>query len=277
MEQAIAGQQQLIADWETRRAAGEGSRLGRRPVSPDDAAAVRRARTRLEELTAAQAGADAAASAQQDGKDKPAAPVRNITDPDSRLVPVRGGGFKQGYNCQDAAADDRLMLGGYPCQDTGDALQAARIEAAAVRGAAVVTAAHAAHASDPERLRACHDRMCRDPGKDQPGHDIAACHTAMTGIGTIVYDAGYYSEQNISAEGPDRLIATGKRATMDGEARDTPASGPPPETPPPPRPTATGCAPLKAGPCTSAAPPTSKDCTPASKTASGSARSPCAA
>jgi hypothetical protein len=213
----------LIADWEARRMAGEGSRLGRRPVSPDDAATVRGARTRLAELTAA------AASAQQDGKDKPAAPVRNITDPGSRLVPVRGGGFKQGYNCQDAAADDRLMLGGYPCQDTGDALHAQRIEAIAVRGAAIVTAAHAAHASDPEQLAACHDRMCRDPGKDEPGHDTAACHAALTGIGTIVYDAGYYSEQNISAEGPDRLIATGKRRTMDSDARDSPAEGPPPE------------------------------------------------
>jgi transposase len=233
VEQAIAARQELIADWEARRAGGEGSRLGRRPVSPDDAAAVRRARARLAELAAAQAQAEAgaAASGPQDGKDKPTAPQRNITDPDSRLLPVRGGGFRQGYNCQDAAADDRLMLGGYPCQDTGDALHAQRLEAAAVRGAAVVTAAHAAHASDPERLAACHDRMCAGPGRREPGHDITACHAAMTGIGTIVFDAGYYSEQNVTAEGPgpDRLIATGKRATMDSDARDSPAEGPPPE------------------------------------------------
>ena len=67
-------------------------------------------------------------------------------------MPVRGGGFIQGYNCQDAAADDRLMLGGYACQDTGDALQAQRLAAVAEKGAAVVAAAHAAHAADPALL-----------------------------------------------------------------------------------------------------------------------------
>ena len=67
-------------------------------------------------------------------------------------MPVRGGGFIQGYNCQDAAADDRLMLGGYACQDTGDALQAQRLAAVAQKGAAVVAAAHAAHAADPAML-----------------------------------------------------------------------------------------------------------------------------
>ena len=67
-------------------------------------------------------------------------------------MPVRGGGFIQGYNCQDAAADDRLMLGGYACQDPGDALQAQRLAAVAEKGAAVVAAAHAAHAGDPALL-----------------------------------------------------------------------------------------------------------------------------
>jgi len=36
-------------------------------------------------------------------------PVHNITDPDSALMPVRGGGLKQGYNCQDVAADARRV------------------------------------------------------------------------------------------------------------------------------------------------------------------------
>ena len=173
------------------------------PAAVQDAPAVRKARERLAQL---QAAAQAATAGEGAG-DKPRQPVRNITDPDSRLMPVRGGGFKQGYNCQDAAADDRLMLGGYACQDTGDARQARQLDQVAARGAAVVAAGHAAHAGDPVLLRRCHDRLCRSKDRTDPGHDIAACHAAITGdIGTIVKDAGYYSEENISAPGPDRLI-----------------------------------------------------------------------
>ena len=231
VDKAVAAQQALIDDWAARRAAGAGSRLGRRPVDPDDAATVREARARLDELAAqASAEAEAAGSGGDPDAKAPPKPVRNVTDPDSRLVPVRGGGLKQGYNCQDAAADDRLMLGGYACQDTGDVQQAARLEAVALKGAAVVAAAHAGHAGDPQQLAACHDRLCTSPASGGPGHDIAACHATMTGgIGTIVYDAGYRSEENITAPGADRLIATGKRHAIDTQARDHPAEGPPPD------------------------------------------------
>src|SRR5580693_4043930 len=192
LEQAVAAQQAALDDWAARVAAGAGSRAGRRPRPVDDAPAVRKARGRLAELHAA---AEAATAGEGAG-DKPRQPVRNVTDPDSRLMPVRGGGFIQGYNCQDAAADDRLMLGGYACQDTGDAQQAQQLDQIAAKGAAVVAAGHA----------------------------------AMTGgIGVIVKDAGYYSEENITAPGPDRLTAIGKRRAMDTAAREDPAEGPPPE------------------------------------------------
>ena len=174
-----------------------------------------------------QARAAAEAEAGQDAAGR-GTPRRNITDPDSRLMPVRGGGFIQGYNCQDAAADDRLMLGGYACQDTGDVLQAQQLARVAEKGAAVVAAAHAAHAADPAMLAACHDRMCTLPDKHEhdPGHDIAACHHAMTsGIGVLVEDAGYHSEANLTAPGPGRLIAGGKTRDL---ARREPAQGPPP-------------------------------------------------
>jgi transposase len=225
LERLVTEQQAAVAGWEAARAAGAaGSRLGRRPADPQDTAKVRRARARLADL---QAAAEAEAAA--DGKpDAARTPRRNITDPDSRLLPVRGGGFIQGYNCQDAAADDRLMLGGYACQDTGDVLQAQRLAAVAEKGAAVVAAGHAAHAADPAALRSCHGRLCTLPGKEKhdPGHDIAACHHAMTGgIGVLVEDAGYHSEANLTAPGPDRLIADGK--TRDLASRE-PAQGPPP-------------------------------------------------
>jgi transposase len=230
VERAIAAQQALIDAWQARRAAGAGKQAGRRPVSPADAAPVRAARARLAGLQA-QAAAEAAARASggEDEMDKqPPAPRRNITDPDSRLLPVRGGGFTQGYNCQDAAADDRLMPGGYACQDTGDARQARRLAAAAEKGAAAVAAAHAAHAGDPALLTRCHGRLCTLPEQDKhrPDHDIAACHAAMTGsIGVLAEDAGYHSEANLTAPGPARLIADAKTRDL---ARREPAAGPPP-------------------------------------------------
>jgi len=223
LDQLIAGQQAAIAAWEAGRAAGAGSRLGRRPARPEDTAQVRKARARLADLQA-QAAAQAAAGTGEMAR----APQRNLTDPDSRLLPARGGGFTQGYNCQDAAADDRLMLGGYACQDTGDVLQAQRLAQVATRGAAAVAAGHASHAADPALLRACHQQLCTLPDreKNDPGHDAATCHHTMTSqIGVLVADAGYHSEANLTAPGPDRLIADSKTRDL---ARHEPASGPPP-------------------------------------------------
>ncbi len=227
VDKAAAAQQALIDDWQARRAAGAGTRIGRRPADPQDAAAVRDARARLDELVV-QAAAQAASSEEEDGTGTKAKPVRNVTDPDSRLMPVRGGGLKQGYNCQDVAADDRLMLGGFASGNAADTVHAARLEAVAVKGAQVVARAHADPGHD---VAACHARMCtaEDPG--DPGHDIAACHAQMTGAaGVIVFDAGYCSQDNITAPGTvDRLIATGNRLTMGKAAADNPAAGPPPE------------------------------------------------
>ena len=231
LDKIIAGQQAALADWQARKAAGQ--RVRRRPLQPGTGAAARQASDRLADLQAA-AAAEAAAAA--DGAKEEPAPRRNITDPDSRLVPVRGGGFIQGYNCQDAAADDRLMLGGYASQDTGDVQQAQELARVAEKGAAVVAAAHAAHAGDPAAVRACHDRLCTltEEDKHAPGHDAAACHAAMTsGIGVLVADAGYHSEANLTAPGPNRLIADGKTRDV-LKAEDTqPAAGQPAADPGP--------------------------------------------
>jgi transposase len=223
LEKITARQEAAVAGWQARKAAGQ--KVTNRPLPPGSGAGARKARARVADLRAA-----AAAEAEKDagdGKKKPE-PVRNVTDPDSRLVPVRGGGLIQGYNCQDATADDRLMPGGCACQDTGDVLQAQRLDAVAEKGAAVVAAGHAAHAGDPAALRECHARLCTRPEneKNSPGHDTAACHHAMTSrIGVIVKDAGYHSEASLEAAGPDRLTADAK--TRDLATRE-PAHGPPP-------------------------------------------------
>ena len=168
LEKAIAAEQAILAAWQARRAAGQ--RVTRPPAHPGTGKKARKARARLEALqaeAAAEAGqAGEAGNENRGGK----APRRNVTDPDSRLLPVRGGGFTQGYNCQDAAADDRLMLGGYACQDTSDARQAQELARVAEKGAAVVAAGHAGHAADPGRLAKCHGRLCTLPerGKDAP-------------------------------------------------------------------------------------------------------------
>lgn len=233
LDQELARHQALVDDWERKRAAGE--KTGRKPVPVQASRRVARQRERL-----ARAEAAAAAQPQEeepgDGepggttgkKKKKPRPVRNVTDPASALMPVRGGGLKQGYNCQDAAADDRLMLGGFASACASDIVHAARLEAVAVKGAQVVASAHAGPGHD---VAGCHSRMCtaKDPG--DPGHDTVACHAQMTGaVGVIVLDAGYCSEANLTAGGSvDRLIATGNRLTMGKAAADNPAAGPPSE------------------------------------------------
>ena len=232
LEAEVARHQALVDGWDRKRAAG--GQAGKKPVPVEASRRVARQRERLE-----RAEAVAAAQPQQeqeqagDGepggkKKKKSKPVRNVTDPDSALMPVRGGGVKQGCNCQDAAADDRLMLGGFASSNAADTVHAARLEAVAVKGAQVVAAAHADPGHD---VTGCHARMCtaEDPG--DPGHDAGGCHAQMTGTaGVIVFDAGYCSEANLTAGGSvDRLIATGNRRSMGKAAADHPASGPPPE------------------------------------------------
>jgi transposase len=234
LEAEIARQQALVDEWDRKRAAG--GRVGKKPVPVEASRRVARQRDRLARAEAAAARQegeeeDQAGGAEPDGtgkKKRKPKPVRNVTDPDSALMPVRGGGLKQGYNCQDAAADDRVMLGGFASSNAADTVHAARLEQVAVKGAQVVAAAHADPGHD---AAACHARMCTSPAKAEPGHDAAACHARMTGqIGVMVEDAGYCSEANLTAEGPvDRLIATGSRRTMGKAASENPASGPPPE------------------------------------------------
>lgn len=232
LKQEIARHQALVDEWDRKRAAGE--KTGCKPVPVDRSRRVARQRERLERAEAAVAAQpqEEAGEPEDAGgkkKEKKPRPVRNVTDPDSALMPVRGGGLKQGYNCQDVAADDRLMLGGFASACAADTVHAARLEAVAVKGAQVVAAAHADPGHD---VTGCHARMCTSRDDDGlPCHDVTSCHARMTqGIGVMAEDAGYCSEANLTAGSTvDRLIATGNRASMGKAARDNPAAGPPPE------------------------------------------------
>ncbi len=177
------------------RAAEQGRTLpGTRPVPVDQHTRLRRARAQLdraEQAVLAARGASAASS----GKER----VRNITDPDSRIMPSHTG-WVQGFNAQFAVADDGLILATRLTQDTGDQQQFIPMMAAAMQSGEVIA-----------------ERAARTDTK----------------IALLLADAGYCSDANLTAPGPDRLIATGKRRDLSRAPAQQPATGRPPAKAPP--------------------------------------------
>jgi hypothetical protein len=75
------------------------------------------------------------------------------------------------------------------------------------------------------------DQRCFTPMM-QAAHVAAASIHAVTGhadhvIGAVLADAGYNSDANLNAEGPDQLIAVGKGRDQSRAAIEEPAHGPP--------------------------------------------------
>jgi transposase len=113
----------------------------------------------------------------------------NVTDPDSRLMTHgAGGGSVQGYNAQLAVTDDHLILGIHLSQDANDT-------------------------------------NCFGPTLSAA---VTATADLNVTIGTVLADAGYFTSDNLTLPGPDRLIAPGKNRDLLAKARSAPASGPPP-------------------------------------------------
>jgi transposase len=171
-----------IDDWERRRAAGEAGR-SRRPADPEQSSLVRRAAAKLDKAVAR----EAARAEKQRQKQQDAPPVRNVTDPDSRLMPVRGGGFIQGYNPQNVVSGDGLIIATRLTSDTTDTRW--------------------------------YQPMIRD------ALTAAAAMAAADAIALVLADAGYLSDANLTCPGPDRLIATGKRRDLEKAARAAEADG----------------------------------------------------
>jgi Transposase domain (DUF772)/Transposase DDE domain len=122
--------------------------------------------------------------------------VANTTDPQSRIMPTRKG-FLQGYNAQVAVSADHLILAVGLSQSTNDQ-------------SSFEPMMHAAQAV-ADHLHAFTDN-----------HDHI--------IGTVLADAGYASDANLAAAGPDRLIALGKLRDHVRAASHQPAQGPPEPT-----------------------------------------------
>jgi transposase len=198
LERAEAAQRALIDARGQRdaraRAAGRRGFPGKRPAGLDEHAGVRRARAALK-----RAGALAAEKERKAAAEKGAGPVRNITDPHSRLMPVRGGGFVQGYNAQNVISEDKLIIATQLTQDTTDTQWFGPMLAAALDAAALITA-----------------HQPRQPGSTA-GQDATGDQDSP--IGLFLADAGYCSGDNLTLPGPDRLIATGKHRDLEKQAR----------------------------------------------------------
>lgn len=108
----------------------------------------------------------------------------NVTDPQSRVMKTRQG-WVQGYNNQTAVSEDGLILATRTSNDPADMNQFVSMMEAAVQAAAAMGA------------------VAGEPGRR---------------IGTVLADAGYFSEDNLTAVGPDRLIAAGKKNNLAGDS-----------------------------------------------------------
>lgn len=176
-------------------AAARGHRLpGTPPAAPDEHPTVMRLRQAYEQARAAAEHPDTSPdTSDQAGSSSHRA---NLTDPDSRLLKTRNG-FIQGYNCQTATSDDQFIIYARATQDANDAAQF------------IPTA-----------------RAVQDIAEKLTGHmpERAADLT----VGTMIGDAGYDSHTNLTAPGPDRLIANATHRDLNQAAATNPATGPPP-------------------------------------------------
>jgi transposase len=186
LQRARAARVAQLAELEKRYAAGEPQRRNR-AAGIDDYCRIREAAAHLEKAKARAAAAERRAAEREKDRKGPG-PVRNITDPHSRLMPVRGGGFIQGYNAQNVTSADGLIIATRLTDDTTDTGWFQPMMAAAGHAAELIAASR--------------------PGGEHEG-----------GIGLLLADAGYCSEDNLTTPGPDRLIAVGKHRDLEKAAR----------------------------------------------------------
>jgi hypothetical protein len=173
--------------------------MGRPPVPIEQSTRVLRAERVVQAAIDAQNKAAAAGGSEEATRKRRRRPkhlpkvVANTTDPQSRIMPTRKG-FLQGYNAQLAVSADHLILAVSLGQSTNDQTS-------------FTPMMHATQA-------------------------IADQLHAFTGnrdhvVGTLLADAGYASDANLAAAGPDRLIALGKSRDQAKATSRDPVQGPP--------------------------------------------------
>lgn len=142
-------------------------------------------------LAAAQRAAERPPAHTDDAADGDRPVQANTTDPDSRTMKTANG-WVQGYNAQAAVNDHHVVLAADITQDHNDVGQ------------------------------------CRPMIKLLIAGLLAAGIT--TEVGMLLFDAGYWSEDNATAAGPDRLIATTKDWKRRRQLREQgTVTGPPPD------------------------------------------------
>ncbi|PZF79094.1 transposase, partial [Jiangella anatolica] len=176
-------------------AAGRGHRLPGTPAAaPHEHPRVAQLRQAYQDALAT---AEHPPTSEQAGDQDSSAHRVNLTDPDSRLLKTRNG-WVQGYNCQTATSDDGFIITARATQDANDIAQFVPT-AKAVQDIADQLAGHVPDRAD----------------------DLT--------VGTMIGDAGYDSLANLTAPGPDRLIANATRRDLNHAATHDPATGDPSE------------------------------------------------
>lgn len=177
---------------EAAAAAARTSIPGTRPVPVEQHSLVQSALERLARAEAA--AADARHGTPPSPPGASGETKRNLTDPDSRIMKTRQG-WIQGYNAQLVVSADYLILAANLTTDTND------IDSYQP----MITLTQAA----VEQINDTTDAGWK--------------------IGCVLADAGYASEANLTAAGPDRLIAVGQRRDLDHTPSTAPAHGDPPK------------------------------------------------
>jgi transposase len=193
LENQLAARQDLARERAAAAAAGT-ARRGRKPAAGEPAR-IRQAREQLAAARDREAARQAAAAG--GGKKKKPRPVRNMTDPDSRLMHCTLRGLVQAYNCQVPRTGDGVLLLPRATRDPTDSAQVTPALAAITASQQVIAAGHAAGG--------------------HPGF--------WSRIGTILFDPGYFSTDNCQAGDPaghDLLIG----AAGHGWEETTPVHGP---------------------------------------------------
>jgi transposase len=173
-------------------AAAERKAAERAAKEAAEAAAGRKlaGRTPGPDRTVAEAAAAVEAARAAAGEATPVERVANTTDPDSRIMKTAKG-WVQGYNCQAAANANQIVVA---CEVSQDA----------------------------------NDVGLYEPMVEKTEENLAAVGVTDP-VGLVTADAGYWSEDNATGEGPDRLIATQKDWKQRRAAREMgTTTGPPP-------------------------------------------------